>query len=554
MPIANDPAALMALARAIWNATPLPDHQFRPRTLPKPERNAPCYCGSGKKYKQCCAALAQTHLLSGGVDQELLSYVLLALPKTRLKTLPLGQIGIERLCQAADQLRQLGESERVPMLLEPLFKAPRQLDERAEYAFDLLMDCYLELDKPKKRQQLLAQLLRCDNRVLRAAAWQRLATMLADDGDIEGAWRAFGTAQQLDPDHPALGFLELTLLALDGGAARIPERARFWAARYRSSYPELSATLESYAQAPELFTEQLLGPLAPLPPQDGKLAALHALLQTPVTARYRLQLEQDDAGELTPDAVLAELEPAWRLLLEESGGDDENFWDVKEPWHWLPWLEANPAALDSFEVLFDVLRECEWHAEHNDEALDLIQMLLQRAESLLDQVLRANAAQHCRLQWGWLGNRPALTLLAAAAQCSSGPERIQRLERLLALNPNDNQGLRMELAHAYLTAGQAEQALALCERQTHDFAEMQFSRVLALHLLGREAEAEAALPMAIEANQHMVGYLLRERVKQPERGEFGMAIGGEEEAWHYRQRYRAVWKDSGALVWLKQRR
>ena len=48
---------LAAFSRFIWNRTPLPGNRFRPRPLPKPERNAPCICGSGRKYKQCCATI-----------------------------------------------------------------------------------------------------------------------------------------------------------------------------------------------------------------------------------------------------------------------------------------------------------------------------------------------------------------------------------------------------------------------------------------------------------------------------------------------------------------
>jgi len=48
----------------LWNATPRPDlGGFAPnelhartvtRTSPKIGANAPCTCGSGKKYKRCC--------------------------------------------------------------------------------------------------------------------------------------------------------------------------------------------------------------------------------------------------------------------------------------------------------------------------------------------------------------------------------------------------------------------------------------------------------------------------------------------------------------------
>ena len=45
------------VALEIWNVTPVPENRFRPRKQPKPERNAPCLCGSGKKFKHCCAAV-----------------------------------------------------------------------------------------------------------------------------------------------------------------------------------------------------------------------------------------------------------------------------------------------------------------------------------------------------------------------------------------------------------------------------------------------------------------------------------------------------------------
>jgi hypothetical protein len=48
-------ALAIHFGRNIWNCTPLPSNGFRPRPLPAPERNQPCMCGSGRKYKHCCA-------------------------------------------------------------------------------------------------------------------------------------------------------------------------------------------------------------------------------------------------------------------------------------------------------------------------------------------------------------------------------------------------------------------------------------------------------------------------------------------------------------------
>ena len=38
---------------------PLPGNGFKPRPVAAPGRNDPCPCGSGAKYKTCCAQLPQ---------------------------------------------------------------------------------------------------------------------------------------------------------------------------------------------------------------------------------------------------------------------------------------------------------------------------------------------------------------------------------------------------------------------------------------------------------------------------------------------------------------
>ena len=35
------------VARTLWSAVPVPSNHWRPRALPKVERNDPCHCGSG---------------------------------------------------------------------------------------------------------------------------------------------------------------------------------------------------------------------------------------------------------------------------------------------------------------------------------------------------------------------------------------------------------------------------------------------------------------------------------------------------------------------------
>mgnify|MGYP002065498689 CR=1 FL=1 len=48
------------LGVSLWNATPLADNHYRPRPLPPPQRNQPCPCGSGRKFKHCCRDVVKT--------------------------------------------------------------------------------------------------------------------------------------------------------------------------------------------------------------------------------------------------------------------------------------------------------------------------------------------------------------------------------------------------------------------------------------------------------------------------------------------------------------
>jgi len=59
------PRALGAMvARSVWNRTPLPGNGFRPRPVPEPGRNDPCPCGSGQKFRTCCATLPRVDAFS----------------------------------------------------------------------------------------------------------------------------------------------------------------------------------------------------------------------------------------------------------------------------------------------------------------------------------------------------------------------------------------------------------------------------------------------------------------------------------------------------------
>jgi tetratricopeptide (TPR) repeat protein len=225
------PSAAYSFGRIIWNATPLPGNLFKPRPLPKPERNAPCPCGTGMKFKHCCG---QTDVPALPLEPALmLNLVLRSLTQKELAKLPYRSISHDGLALTAQQWLEEGKATWAIKLLEPIFVDPSRLAEQDEFAFDVLMDAYLDEGKPRKRINLIETMLQSGNRSLRVTAMQRHCTMLADAGDYARAWELFGVAMREYPGHAAFSHLEVTLLMSQGRTTEARERAKFWVASLR---------------------------------------------------------------------------------------------------------------------------------------------------------------------------------------------------------------------------------------------------------------------------------------------------------------------------------
>jgi tetratricopeptide (TPR) repeat protein len=557
-----------AMFREIWNRVPRPDHDWRARPEAKPERNGPCPCGSGRKYKQCCGPLAGASPF-GGDGLSLLSYVLERVPMSQYKTLPFNKLSPEELGHVASQWLEEDRYEEAVALLEPLLAHPDKLDARHEYAFDMLGDAYLELDEPDKRMRLVESMMQSPDRVLKSAAMHRRCTMLADRGEYAAAWKLFKEAQRTDPDNPSLAHLEVIMLINQGDVGEAQERARFWAKRLRTlgyGGEQIVELLEEIAQDPSEFIEKLnLG--GDWEASDGEGLDDRSLLQLigmvealPAPAgHYRLQPQAGEAGPLEADAELASVEAEWREVYK--AGDDPDS-DGIYPWTdtaWLDWLAGHPLAWHSFAILDDLLMAIDY-ALFNDDELEsrldaIVEVLLARALALLQLNLGENGAGDCKLEWGWMENHPALRLLGQAIErVEDTPEELPLLEWLvLKLNPNDNLGLRERLVHVYAAAGRAADALAVCERYPNDaLGAMMYAHVLALYLLQRQDDAATALAEAQKRSPRIAKMLTARNPSMPELQPGLMTLGGEDEAWYYRQNWLAVWESTGALDWLRQ--
>ena len=249
----SGPAAIAAAAaRSIWNATPLPGHQFRPRPLPPPERNALCPCGSGIKHKHCCAGLPD---LDMGHTEDLWPWVIRHLtPATLNAALEHRRIPGWALAAVARMHLEQGHNSRAAELLEPLFGGDlARLDGRFEEALDVLCDAYLELGYEHQRMALLERVAGKGGKELARAAHERMASMLFDRGERDAAWESFRRAQRADPDNPSLVLNEVTLLVAEHRFEEASARARFWVAKLRKSgldYDGLIDALEEMARDP----------------------------------------------------------------------------------------------------------------------------------------------------------------------------------------------------------------------------------------------------------------------------------------------------------------
>lgn len=553
-----------ALGVQIYNHTPTPDHDFALHPLPKPERNQPCPCGSGKKYKHCCSQL-EIHQ-SPLADFNMLYYTLECAPKNMLATLPTSKVNNDALADVAEQWREEGKMDRVLALLEPWFKPTVTLGKRHRWLFDILMDVYLDVDKPLKRKRLLQRACEADDKQLRSDAWQRRASIDMDAGDTASAWKSFSIAQQLDPNAPSLAVLELTLLCAEGKFDQAKARAVFWLARFKRSADVTPEFLDLLAQCTQDPRAALRAAASTDDPQPQALQELNRLLNSApaIAAHYHLDIHNDEAM-LQPEKALATLERQWAAKAQSTkpeltifSNDDFDFWNRAEGW--LPLLQSKPLLWNSFDVLDDLAMGADTILNAGgmqEHWFDFFSALLDRAADLLDAQL-ADHPSTTRLPWLFMENRPALRLLAhkvSLLEFTEGLNQnfIQHAERLLRLNPNDNHGFRAQLTTAYIANNQLEQAILLAAHYEDDaMCPVPLNHVLALYLNNQHAEALARLKTIASRFDVAIKMLLAKSPKQPPADKYGIKIGGKPEAWFYRDDTLELWQQQGALEWLKK--
>ncbi|GGX93855.1 hypothetical protein GCM10007160_21630 [Litchfieldella qijiaojingensis] len=537
------------LARSLWNSTPLPGNHFRPRPLPDPGRNDPCPCGSGKKFKRCCA----NGDINKDIDPDLImSMVLDHLSPAQRKQATLHAPVDFQLALAEYELEQHHPGRARDLLLAMLASPPRNDFQHAS-AIELLARSYHELGHHRAGQRKLHEVAK-DNRGLPAcAALHILSALELEAGRPQAALPLIERANREAPDQVYGGVLEVMALTELERVDEATQRAAHWRGIAESQGREEAELFRALETAPfEAITEDKTSGNEGNVATDELVAILDAANARPLP-KARFDTWPSEAGKVPhalqlPEAV-ARAEADWYAQhLDDNAHADTD----------TQWLERHPAALDSLAILEEMLGMLEPIPLEEIDVGPLLQRLEQRRDKLAAHYLGA-LSDNAVLPWGWLENRPLLRTLYEQALDSEDHDpdlAVEKMQRLLVLTPTDNQGVRFPLINLLLELDRNQEALALAERYPEDpYPETTFGKVLALVRLGRIVKAEQALRDAHRLLPRVIDYLVPASKKPPKLQLDYVTLGGPDQAWWYREAMRPEYeRTAGMLEWLKDRK
>lgn len=569
-PVNDDPSLARALAfawaRAVWNGLPLDAAGRKPSAMPDPDDDDECPCGSNRKFVDCCRNMPRIPPLTASV---LWPYVLANIQPAERDTLLSGsRVPRTSLIEFAAYLLDRDRRGEVIAALEPRLATPeRYHDEETAILLDLLCDAYGMSEKGARRKLKLLHLTteKAPRSPLRSEAWQRLATIYMDRRESERAWRAFHQAQHDHPHAEALSVLEVELLVAERRIEEAKHRATFWAAALRRGGTPAGDPRLDFLHRVAADPVTTLGEAAINIAGAGR--QLHEWLQD-VAARATPLYELIPSASnfvLTPPPPVIAAERKWHdvfplekpFSVQDQPFDAHDIWDADTENGWCKFLRAHPQSFDSLDILDDLATAIARHPQAEAPGLDdlLLGPVLARNETIIAHAC-PNSAKTA-VPWVIARNRPALRGLVRAFQWriarNERRSAVTTAERLLELNRDDNHGLRFILMNEYLRAGSDAKALALAEQYPHDLApETRFGAVLALVRLQRMPEAERALHTARSDLPKTAQYLLPARIRRPKLQQGTIEVGGDDQAWFYRDEMRSVWQQTpGALEWLR---
>ena len=570
---------LLNLARQFWGHVPRPTANWRVQPAAKIERNDACYCGSGKKYKQCCVEYAT---LPFPIPADaMFALALDAVKPESLTVADWAHVPPIALAQAAHFWSHRGDDQRVVDVLSAYFAQHPKLDERSEPALDALFGSMLALNMERERRELVERLAKHPDKTLATSARCRLCTMLTDRGDFEAAWKLFHETQRFNPGDAQLAHLEIMMLLSEGRSDEALLRGNVLAAQLRRRGPEFAPLADVVARMGRDGMRGLTEHMADHEDSDdaGEDVAFwltlaesipKAVAASALTTRYKIerneQIDHDNplnthvAAWITADKKLIALERKWSRQfptvepsLIQLAADAEVVLD--ELPEVLKFLRTNPDAWLSFSILDVLLRAGDmlWNETGSAKVLRANRDLALYGVKLLRGLL---ADEKVHVPWAMLAHRPLLRVVAwAITICDFSRDQEQKLalaEWLLQLNPNDNHGYRSMVVGDYLKAGRAVDALVLLDKYPNDFGCGAFDRVLGLFQLDRPDDALMAWQQACKTSPLVLDFLLADALAPAPENESGyIQVGGPEEAQEYASDRRATWQQCGALAWAR---
>lgn len=511
------------LGRSIWDALPQPEHHFKARPLPPVRRNDPCPCGSGRKFKKCCAPMQSQ--VPEPLDEAVQRVVAASLDASQRQALAADhQAPLSLKLAVAEHLAEEAGFEGVPDLLLPVFES---LPARGGMdvllpALDLLMEALDEQRREPEATLLTVRLADEDRGPLAGYGNARIGAVALIAGDPEEALRRARMALKADRSDPRPALLEITALVAMDRVGEARASAAHWHREALVHWPEETDFIQRMARYeadpqqahPDHFDELPEG-LRRLQAVVASLSAepLPRLVLEPAPAREGAPQPGPPGLAVTPaDAAVKTAEARWLAWL-----------DIElefEPEALAGWLEENPAALDSPVVLEAMALIIEDQLDPESVAFadsvdEVVAPLLTRLRDIALDVL-AHLPEGHELPRQVPANRVVLHALAdhARAGFDEAPdpeEAVALLRRLLELDPEGALGHAGHLAEMLLHLERPQEALELAESfPREDSPALAYGRVLALYRLDRRDQAATALAEAAAVFPNVLDELLAE--------------------------------------------
>jgi len=259
-------------------------------------------------------------------------------------------------------------------------------------------------------------------------------------------------------------------------------------------------------------------------------------------------LRKNFFGRNLDDLLLKEefdpVEEAQRLAFQalESQDPREIVFCVKRA------LELDPECLDAQSLNLQILL-----CDSGEELIEALSELVKTAEQRMGEDYLEEHRGHF---WGMTETRPYMrllnTLFNELVKAGRDREAIECGEKMLDLNPNDNQGMRTPLCGLYLMRSDLEGARRLLDQYPEEMlAAWNWAKTLERFLSGDLEGAGQARKKAERQNPHVLAYLTGQK-QPPSAPLYGFSPGDESEAIYcFDELGPAFRAHPEAMKWLK---